>query len=159
LAFISRIADPHLGREEHLLAHAETGDNVADHRFAAAIHRRGVDHPAAGSDEALHHLAQRPARSLVLADIEDRPGAEADDRHRLARGWDRAGDHRGFSHGLTAPELRQQRGAREAGEKLAAAHFYPIIARNARRDAAIPFRRELTRNEIASLRPQRRVLG
>jgi len=91
---LAATADPHFGREKDLIARAEFADYVADHSLAAAIHRRGIDHCAATRDEPVHDLAQRPARRIARADIEHRPGAEPDHRHRLTGRWDRPRDHR-----------------------------------------------------------------
>ena len=77
-------------------------DEIAGDRLGAAIHRRAVDHPAAGVEQQLNDLAQRLSRRAVVADIEGLPRAEADDGHGLAGGRDRTRDHRGIRHGITA---------------------------------------------------------
>jgi hypothetical protein len=99
-------ASPDLGREKDARAHPQLGDEIAGHRLGAGIHRRGVDHPPPGINQPPHHLLQRRPLCGVLADIEHAPGAEPDDRHRLAGRWDRPGDHRRSGHGVRAPKKR-----------------------------------------------------
>jgi len=49
-----------------------------------AIHRRGIDDPAAIVEQPLQHLAQGAPSSLVGANVESAPSAEPNDGHCFA---------------------------------------------------------------------------
>src|SRR5437879_3259170 len=83
-AFVSS-AGPDLGCDEQPLAQAELGDQVPGHGLGRAVHRRGVQDPAAAGGEGLQHFAQRRALGGSGADVERLPGADTDHREWLER--------------------------------------------------------------------------
>ena len=89
----ARPRGPDLGREEGFAAPAAGGEQLAGGRFGAAVHRRAVEHLAAGveqrRDDAGQERVAGSSRRLVEADV----GAAADDGQRLAGGRDRTRVH------------------------------------------------------------------
>src|SRR5262249_23455456 len=69
-------ARPHLRRDKDARPHSQFGDDIADHGFGAAVHRRAVDHARAGIGEREQHLFERRARGGAVAGVEGLPGAE-----------------------------------------------------------------------------------
>jgi len=89
---------------------------VAEHGLGAAIHRRAVEHLAAGIAQPADHLGQRREFRAVGADVEAHIGATADDRQRFAARWDRTHLHGcSFIAGLRAGESISEQGGAQAG--------------------------------------------
>jgi hypothetical protein len=61
--------------------------------LGAAVHRRAVDHRAAGREERIEHAGQALVFVGAGALVEADPGAAADDRQGFLRGGDGAGGH------------------------------------------------------------------
>src|SRR3546814_9565681 len=67
-------AGPDLGREERCLALAERFQEVADHRFRTAVHRRTVDHAAAGLEQQAQDILEWRPLFGVRSYVEGPPG-------------------------------------------------------------------------------------
>jgi hypothetical protein len=82
--YLSRPARPRRG--PHLIGRkqrpglAELVEPIPDHPLRGAVHRRGVDQPAAAIKEVPYDLSTGGARRFVIAHVEGDPAAEADDQ-------------------------------------------------------------------------------
>ena len=99
--------DPDLvgGKEPRRLA--ELRQTVSDHFLRGAVHRRGVDHPAAGIEKVADDLGAGVASDAIVAHVERDPAAQTDHRQRLAARRNRAG-----KQGPSVARTRASAGAR-----------------------------------------------
>jgi len=89
----TRAACPHFGGEERPPVHVRRHE-LSQHRFRAAVHRRGIDQARAGGEEPLQHFLERGALGGGLADFEGARGAQADQRQLFAARGDLAQERR-----------------------------------------------------------------
>ena len=74
---------PDLGRGEQLVLRPAALQQLTDHLFRRAVHRRGVDQLPAVGEKGLHHLDETLERGLVTADVKGSRAAEPDHRYRF----------------------------------------------------------------------------
>ena len=111
-------ARPDLGGDEGALGIRRGRQQVAQHSLGAAIHRRAVEHLAAGVTQRADHGSQRLELLGVGADIESHVGTAADDRQCFAARWNGTCLHRVSSiAGLRNGELMTEECGAHAGSK------------------------------------------
>ena len=91
----SAAAGPDLGGHEQALAQAGFGHQVAQYRFRAPVHRRGIDHRTTAGGEHAQSLACRAVFRAARRHIEYLPGTQTDRRDALAWRTERPGNQAG----------------------------------------------------------------
>ena len=76
-------ARPHLGGEKGLRLRLHLAQELAHDGLGTAVHRRGIDHLAAGLEQGRQHLPPLLELTAIGADVERLPGAKSHDRQRL----------------------------------------------------------------------------